>query len=70
MFKASKFYIKLKESQRNWVIFSDKEIEFLKQFFYSKKKKQFKKVNYSMYKIEIVKSRALNLLDYYNTTLD
>ena len=61
--------IKLKESQRNWIIFKDKEIEFLKQFYYSKKGTIWK-VNYSMYKMEIVKSRALNLLDYYNAILD
>jgi uncharacterized protein YecT (DUF1311 family) len=61
--------IKLRESQRNWIIFRDKEIEYLKQFYYSKKGTIWK-VNFSMYKMDIVKSRAISLSNYYNSTLD
>jgi uncharacterized protein YecT (DUF1311 family) len=57
----------LKESQKHWIAYRDKEFSFISKFYYEVKEGTMWYSIAENNKTEIVKSRALELIQYYET---
>lgn len=65
--KSPKMELMLKESQRQWIMYRDKEFEFSDNFYLSQQGTMYRVMAIS-YKMEFVKQRAIELETMFEST--